>query len=44
MTETAAAVERTFADNLGLAGQMTLQGLGTVVHTGQHMGMDIRAN
>ena len=30
MTETAAAVERTFADNLGLAGQMTLQGLGTV--------------
>lgn len=30
MEETAAAVERTFADNLGLAGQMTLQGLGTV--------------
>lgn len=30
MEETAAAVERTFAENLGLAGQMTLQGLGTV--------------
>ena len=30
MAETAAAVERTFADNLGLAGQMTLQGLGIV--------------